>query len=147
MQYTISKEFSCDAAHRLHLMEQTHCCRNIHGHTYTISVVISTRELDDKGMVIDFRKLDVVKKYVDEKFDHTLLISQGDKELIEIAEKLNTRHTVLPVLQTTCEEMGKYLYTRFFEQFQDLIPGFEYKYKLCVTISETPKTKSITQNK
>lgn len=67
----ITKEISFDAAHRLVNYEGK--CRNIHGHTYKLSVTISGY-LNETGIVIDFFE---VKKMFEEliinQFDHNFL--------------------------------------------------------------------------
>ena len=45
-------------------------CANIHGHTYGISVSLSSSRLDDQGMVVD---AGIVKDEIKRNFDHKTL--------------------------------------------------------------------------
>lgn len=45
----------------------------LHGHNFAVEITLSSRELDDEGLVIDFRK---IKRWLEEilrEFDHTYL--------------------------------------------------------------------------
>ncbi|MDD2619371.1 MAG: 6-carboxytetrahydropterin synthase QueD [Syntrophomonadaceae bacterium] len=48
-------------------------CKNIHGHTWKVEVVISGEQLDEAGMLVDFREIKATLAAVLEKYDHTLL--------------------------------------------------------------------------
>ena len=62
------RRFHFDAAH--FLPEYEGKCEELHGHTYTLDVVVEG-ELNKEGMVMDFNKLKgVVKKNVLDKLDH-----------------------------------------------------------------------------
>ena len=70
------KIFRFDAAHYLPNYEGK--CKNLHGHTWTLEVEVSSDELiqsgSEAGMVIDFGKLkEAVNREVIGKLDHTLL--------------------------------------------------------------------------
>ena len=48
-------------------------CANLHGHTYAVKVVVSTKTLDENGMIIDHV---ILKNHLDQvlqKLDHTYL--------------------------------------------------------------------------
>ena len=68
-QVTIETHFS--SAHRLRQYDGER--ERLHGHNWSVKVSITSEELDDLGMVIDFRKLkDETNKLMD-KFDHQYL--------------------------------------------------------------------------
>jgi len=72
MSITIFKEFTFDAAHYLPNVPSGHKCRQMHGHTYKLKVLV-TGEISTEGWVIDFSDLKaVVNKYID-KVDHKTL--------------------------------------------------------------------------
>ncbi|MGH3711320.1 MAG: 6-carboxytetrahydropterin synthase QueD [Pseudonocardiaceae bacterium] len=71
--YRIGKRFSFDAAHVLHGLPVGHKCARLHGHTYTVEIELSGRELTAPGFVTDFDDLAVFQSYLDENFDHRLL--------------------------------------------------------------------------
>jgi len=66
----IFKKFTFDSAHSLPHVPDGHKCKEIHGHTYKLTVFIEG-DLDPKlGWVMDFKELkDVVKPLIDQ-IDH-----------------------------------------------------------------------------
>ena len=76
----ITKEFRFEAAHALKGYDGP--CRNIHGHSYQLSVTISGIPIvapssPKKGMVMDFGDLkEIVKTIIIDKFDHALILSK-----------------------------------------------------------------------
>lgn len=63
-------------AHRQH-KHKGHC-RLIHGHSWDFKFTFAAAKLDDNGFVIDFGALKPLKAWIDEKFDHTLVLNQDD---------------------------------------------------------------------
>lgn len=53
-------------------------CRLIHGHNWSFDITFQCRELDENGFVIDVGRLGFVKKWLTERFDHTLLLNEDD---------------------------------------------------------------------
>lgn len=74
--YSICKEFSFCAAHRLHNHKGK--CANLHGHTYRVLLHVTRDELDDGDMVVDFDRLTIVKSWISNQLDHKLLLSHKD---------------------------------------------------------------------
>lgn len=77
MKYTVSKEFTFEAAHRL-LENYTGKCTNNHGHSWIIKVQVESNTLDSKGMVIDFQELKRLKNWIDDKLDHASILWEKD---------------------------------------------------------------------
>ncbi len=80
----ISKEYRWEMGHRLPFHKGL--CRNIHGHSYKMSVEI-TGELDKNGMIIDFFDLNKIVKPIVEKYDHAFLCWEGDKKVKDFLVK------------------------------------------------------------
>ncbi len=113
--YTISKTFHFSAAHQLHTLDEGHPCARLHGHNYEVRVVLRAERLDEHGMVLDYRKLDVFKKWLDDTCDHRHL------------------NDVCPYYPTA-ENLARW----FYEVLHELhIPASE------VCVKETPKTEAI----
>lgn len=53
-------------------------CRLIHGHNWGWDITLSCAKLDGNGFVLDVGKLQSVKAFLVEHFDHTLLINEAD---------------------------------------------------------------------
>lgn len=69
MTYTITKEFTFSASHRLTGLPDGHQCTRLHGHNYTVQVCVSG-SLDPTGFVIDYGDLAPVKMFIDRMLDH-----------------------------------------------------------------------------
>ena len=68
--YRIGKRFTVDASHCLPGLPAGHKCARLHGHTYTVEVVLAATELVGPGFVTDFGDLAALGRYLDEHFDH-----------------------------------------------------------------------------
>jgi len=76
-QATIQVKF--EAAHRLFNYEGK--CRNLHGHSYVATVVVSSPKLEERspGFVVDFGVLKrIVKDWIDANWDHATLLNEQD---------------------------------------------------------------------
>ncbi|MCO5230323.1 MAG: 6-carboxytetrahydropterin synthase [Chitinophagales bacterium] len=77
----VSKRFSFDMAHALFGYDGP--CKNIHGHTYHLTVTLSGKPIIDTsnvklGMVIDFSELKkIVQVYIHQIYDHALVINEN----------------------------------------------------------------------
>ena len=75
----ITKEFLFEAAHAL--KDYDGPCRNIHGHSYELSVTIMGEPIEDiksskKGMVMDFGDIKkMIKQHIIDPVDHSLILS------------------------------------------------------------------------
>ncbi|MEO6520805.1 MAG: 6-carboxytetrahydropterin synthase QueD [Mucilaginibacter sp.] len=69
----IYKQFSFDSAHFLPNVPEGHKCKNMHGHTYHLTVYVEGEILDHEGWVFDFGNLKEIMRPVLEKLDHHLL--------------------------------------------------------------------------
>ena len=106
----ITKMFNFETGHALYGYDGK--CRNVHGHSYKLSVtVIGTPNKDTShvkyGMVIDFGDLKkIVKEEIVDVFDHATVFNQNTPH-IELARELETRgHNIILVdYQPTSEEM------------------------------------------
>jgi len=79
MNLRVTKIFDFETAHALWNYDGK--CKNIHGHSYKLTISISGEVVDDinhvkNGMIIDFADLKkIVKKEVVSPFDHCLLLN------------------------------------------------------------------------
>ncbi|PTM57609.1 6-carboxytetrahydropterin synthase QueD [Desmospora activa] len=92
----VTKSFTFDAAHHLHLYEGK--CKNLHGHTYRLVISISGF-VDDVGIAVDFG--DIKRMYQEEikaRLDHRYL------------------NEVLPNMNTTAENMIVWIWERLDER-------------------------------
>ena len=135
----ITKEFWLEMAHALYGHDGL--CRNIHGHSYQLSVTVIGKPVHDNsetknGMLMDFGDLKtIVRKSIIDEFDHALVLNAGSphkkeyKKLEDFSEKI-----VLFPTQPTCENMVVYFAEKLSKRLPDNI-------KLhCLKLRETSST-------
>ena len=106
----ITKQFNFETGHALYGYDGK--CKNIHGHSYKLSVTVTGRPITDAsnpkfGMVIDFSDLKkIVKEEIVDVFDHATVFNQNTPH-IELAKELKDRdhHVILVDYQPTSEMM------------------------------------------
>ena len=106
----ITKQFSFETGHALYGYDGK--CRNVHGHSYKLSVTVIGNPIEDSshvkfGMVIDFSDLKkIVKEEIVDVFDHATVFNKNTPH-VELAKELSQRgHNVLLVdYQPTSEMM------------------------------------------
>lgn len=69
----IFKQFSFDSAHFLPHVPEGHKCKEIHGHTYRLTVYVAGEPDEKLGWVMDFAVLKNVIEPLIKSIDHTLL--------------------------------------------------------------------------
>lgn len=127
--YTITKEFSFEAAHRLLGHPK---CGKLHGHSYRVIVELSTSELKE-GMVRDYGDLKDIKDFIDQVLDHRYLISG---ELIDAEDPYynfgpSEDMSILLIPRTTAEYLAQWFYNKFVEWYPEIT---------AITVCETSKT-------
>ena len=106
----ITKQFSFETGHALYGYDGK--CRNVHGHSYKLSVTVIGSPIADNtnvkwGMVIDFGDLKkIVKEEIVDVYDHATVFNKNTPH-IELANELMQRgHSViLADYQPTSENM------------------------------------------
>lgn len=66
-------------AHRQH-KHDGHCAW-IHGHNWSFELTFAADHLDENEFVVDFGKLKFVRKWLEDQFDHTLVLNEDDPHL------------------------------------------------------------------
>ncbi len=86
--YRVSKRFAFSASHVLHGLADDHPCSRMHGHNYDVEVMAEADALDERGVVVDFRELDPVKRWIDDTLDHRHLndVMEGQPSAEAIAK-------------------------------------------------------------
>ena len=119
----ITKEFSFETGHALYGYDGK--CKNVHGHSYKLSVTVIGVPISDRnnvkfGMVIDFSDLKkIVKEEIVDHFDHATVFNETTPHL-ELANELKSRghHVILVDYQPTSENMV----TDFAEKIKSRLP-------------------------
>jgi len=75
-------------------------CEKLHGHNYKVEVTVAAEELDEIGILIDFREMKTILKQIMEELDHCYL------------NELET----FSVENASAENLARYIYKRFSAQ-------------------------------
>jgi 6-pyruvoyltetrahydropterin/6-carboxytetrahydropterin synthase len=129
---TVAKRFRWDSAHRLPKHEGA--CRNLHGHSYGMTVEFEG-PVDDEGIVVDFKDIKNLVKPLVDRWDHATLIAQYDRELVDAVEKLGSRFEILPA-DSTAENMAVYVVDYILERGEDVLRGRGIR-RISVRVDET----------
>ena len=106
----ITKQFNFETGHALYGYDGK--CKNVHGHSYKLSVTVIGKPITDSnnvkfGMVIDFSDLKkIVREDIVDVFDHATVFNQNTPH-VELAKELQNRghHVILVDYQPTSENM------------------------------------------
>ncbi|WP_396142857.1 6-pyruvoyl trahydropterin synthase family protein [Flavobacterium sp.] len=120
----ITKQFSFETGHALYGYDGK--CKNVHGHSYKLSVTVIGTPISDSnnvkfGMVIDFSDLKkIVREEIVDVFDHATVFNKNTPH-VELAEELKNRghHVILVDYQPTSENMV----IDFAKKIQDRLPN------------------------
>jgi 6-pyruvoyltetrahydropterin/6-carboxytetrahydropterin synthase len=97
--FRVTREFEFCFGHRL--MDYPGKCRHIHGHNAKVCVTLESESLDRLGMVVDFVEMKrVLAGWLDETFDHTLLLHRDDP-LVQTLREAGEKVLPLEVTPTT----------------------------------------------
>ncbi|MGB9873555.1 MAG: 6-pyruvoyl trahydropterin synthase family protein [Hydrogenobacter sp.] len=137
MKWQITKIFTFEAGHRVWKQNLTYGrgaqftqkegvpqnkCVNLHGHSYTLEVVLGSDTLSEQDMVMDFYHVKNALKDLIDTIDHSFIIDINDPmypELKEVAEKYGALK-IFPVdFCPTAEALAKYFYDFLKKKLQE----------------------------
>ncbi|MBK5209949.1 MAG: 6-carboxytetrahydropterin synthase [Flavobacteriaceae bacterium] len=120
----ITKQFNFETGHALYGYDGK--CKNVHGHSYKLSVTVIGTPIEDSnnvkyGMVIDFGDLKkIVSSEIVNKFDHATVFNKNTPHL-ELARELEKRdHSVILVDYQPTSEM---MLVDFSEKIKSRLPA------------------------
>lgn len=116
----LTREFCFEMAHALHHYKGE--CRNIHGHSYKLSVTVigsSSNAAAPEGMVMDLKQLkEIVNKAVIADFDHALVLNEEvPPRVVQAIKSISPKVMLLPE-EPTVEN----LLTCFAARIRQLLP-------------------------
>ena len=103
----VTKEFKFEMAHAL--LGHDGPCKNIHGHSYHLSVTIKGKPIRDSaspknGMVVDFSDIKkIVNEEIIQPFDHSLMLNKKTSQ--SAYSGLQDHKLMLVEFQPTCENI------------------------------------------
>lgn len=84
-------------------------CQHLHGHNAKVDILLASKDLDERGMVMDFGDVrDTIKRWIDDTLDHTMLLAEGDP-LIEALEQKGERFYLMQD-NPTAENIAKLIF-------------------------------------
>ena len=123
--YTLTVEWAFEAAHRV--AGYPGKCDRLHGHNWVVEATVKGTELDELGMLVDFKVIKKALKNTLERFDHRYL-----NELAPFKEGLNP----------TAENLSRII----FEELEESEVFQRDSQLAAVTVFESPKS-SVTYTK
>lgn len=91
-------------AHRQHTHDGH--CSLIHGHNWDFEFTFAADSLDACGFVADFGKLKWLKAWLDDRFDHTLVLNEDDPQLPHLRRALEEWEMSKIVVVPNCGAEG-----------------------------------------
>ena len=86
-------------------------CNTIHGYAFSMKFYFGTNDLDARNWAADYGGLKDLKAFLEDQFDHTLIVAQDDPELETfklLKEKKLAKLIILPAVG--CEMLADQLY-------------------------------------
>jgi 6-pyruvoyltetrahydropterin/6-carboxytetrahydropterin synthase len=86
-------------------------CNKLHGYALAVKFVFAAKELDECGWVVDFGGLKPLKQFLEDTFDHKLIIASDDPHLrtFEALGKLGLAN-VICIEYTGCEAFADFIF-------------------------------------
>lgn len=128
---TIAKDFHWEMGHRLPFHNGG--CKNIHGHSYRMRVIIEG-ELDEHGMVMDYFDMKEIIEPLVDRIDHSFLCDDRDEEMLAFFAKNPLKHVVVP-FHTTAENLCGW----FLQEIATLMKPYPNVLSITVRIHETER--------
>lgn len=132
----VIKEITFDAGHRL--MHHKGLCRNLHGHTYHLSLSIEGGVNKETGMVIDFKDLKSAIVSVVDQLDHAMILNSEDKKHIDFVVDLGHKFVLIKG-EPTAENIALFIKEEIYHSLTEYFGRNE----IIVTLKETPTSAVI----
>lgn len=122
--FTITKRLKdCSIAHRL--VNYNGRCANLHGHSYRFEIELKVVGQQENGISVDFNDFKEIDNFLQDNWDHAVLVNSSDKSLINFLKAEKQRYFLLPD-NPTAENMCIYL--------KDIVRGLLKDYNNIVDI-------------
>lgn len=118
MPYRICKTIEIENGHMLSLHPDK--CRFPHGHTRRVEIVLEADELDERGMVCDFKVIKEAAADFLDTFDHALCMNTYDPMFATLKDAYGDRIIGFEDEEPTTEVLAR----TFFQQIEKDLQGY-----------------------
>jgi 6-pyruvoyltetrahydropterin/6-carboxytetrahydropterin synthase len=111
----VAKEFTWNMSHRL--MAHSGLCKNIHGHTYKLRIILDGA-IDVDGMVFDYYSIAEIVQPVIDLLDHAFMCEAADGLMKEFLKANGFKHIIIenePTAENICSWFADILVPKFQE--------------------------------
>lgn len=113
------------AAHRQH--RHIGHCRLIHGHNWGVDLAFVSEiggvfKPDRCGFVLDVGEMGWAKAWLEQLFDHTLLLSEDDPELPRLKRQMKGLAAIVVVPDCSMEGLARYIFESLSRRLKLLLP-------------------------
>jgi 6-pyruvoyltetrahydropterin/6-carboxytetrahydropterin synthase len=87
-------------------------CNQLHGYALAVKFIFAATELDSTNWVVDFGSLKSLKGWLQDTFDHTLLVAEDDpkKDILLALDKVHGVAKVVEVPACGCEMFASMIF-------------------------------------
>lgn len=115
--YKLTTYTELEIGHRL-LTSYAMKCQHCHGHRYEVEITVSADQLNDDNMIVDFKKLkEIVKRVLDDKWDHGFALCKNDPLVEALTKDMHTERLHVVECNPTLEWMVKHWYNELNQAF------------------------------
>ena len=136
--YKLTTYTELELGHRLrtsYAMKYQH----FHGHRYEVEITVSSDHLNEDNMIVDFKKLkEIVKKVLDDKWDHAFCLKEDDPMVEYLQKDEHTERLWIVPDNPTLEWMVKFWFYQLQYTFDEEKLGIKmYSLKASETAKNT----------
>ncbi len=105
--YSVTKVIHFCYGHRL--LNYDGKCRHLHGHNGKVEIELTSKRLDERGMVRDFDEIkQTIQRWIDTTLDHTMLLCKKDP-IVKLLHARRERYVLMDT-NPTAEAIGKLIF-------------------------------------
>ena len=128
MPYRVCKKIEIENGHML--SKHPDKCRFPHGHSRTVEFILEADDLDENGMVCDFKIIkDAVGEYID-SYDHALCINSTDPMHETLKMTYGDRVITFQSTEPTTEVLAKTIFEECTQRLVDYCSSTDRRYLL-----------------
>ena len=106
----IRKLFKVENAHIVRGCSTLRCSENIHGHSYTIEVLLESNYLDNGQMVYDFSLMKRQIKELVDAFDHSITLWSEDEQSYKDDMKKHSKRWIEMPVSPSAEQFARVIF-------------------------------------